>query len=115
MNKNSNTYTFLYATGLVVVVAAALAIAAMSLKDRQQKNIEIEKKQNILASVNKTEGVGKADNKAAYIEELYDKYIIEQYVVGADGNRKDGDAFTIDMEAQYDIIKKINASDVTQE
>ena len=108
MNKNSNTYTFLYATGIVLIVAIALAIAAMGLKDKQEKNIEIEKQQNILAAVNKI-------GKAAEIEAIYSKYIIEQFVVNGNGERKDGDAFSVDMKEQYDIIKKINSSSSAQD
>jgi len=80
-----------------------LAIAAIGLKDKQEKNIEIEKQQNILAAVNKI-------GKAAEIEAIYSKYIIEQFVVNGNGERKDDDAFAVNMKEQYDIIKKINSS-----
>ena len=52
MNKQGNTYTFLYSIVLVVVVAALLAIVALSLQPAQNRNIENEKRQNILRSVN---------------------------------------------------------------
>jgi Na+-transporting NADH:ubiquinone oxidoreductase subunit C len=113
MNKNSNTYTFLYAAGLVVVVAAALAIASMSLKGIQQKNIEIEKKQNILMSVNKTDGLATASGKNEFIETHYKKYIVEEYIVGSDGQRKEGAAFLVDMKEQYELIKAIKAAKTT--
>ncbi|MDR2801850.1 MAG: NADH:ubiquinone reductase (Na(+)-transporting) subunit C [Prevotellaceae bacterium] len=115
MNKNSNTYTFLYATALVVVVATALSLTATGLKSRQQKNIEVEKKQNILRAVNKAEGLDSVPDRDAYIEELYRRYIVEEYLVDADGNKKDGDAFAMNMKMQYDIIKEINATGVTDE
>ncbi|MDR3350653.1 MAG: NADH:ubiquinone reductase (Na(+)-transporting) subunit C [Prevotellaceae bacterium] len=115
MNKNSNTYTFLYATALVVVVATALSLTSMGLKSRQQKNIEVEKKQNILLSVNKAEGLDTVPNRSAYIEELYRRYIVEACLVDADGNKKEGDAFAMNMKTQYDIIKAINAAGVTEE
>ena len=47
MDTNKNLYTVIYATVLVVLVAAALAFASEALKPKQQRNIEIEKKQNI--------------------------------------------------------------------
>ena len=52
MNKQGNTYTFIYSIILVVVVAAILAIVSLSLKPYQDENIENEKRQNILSSVN---------------------------------------------------------------
>ncbi|MDR2358780.1 MAG: NADH:ubiquinone reductase (Na(+)-transporting) subunit C [Prevotellaceae bacterium] len=115
MNKNSNTYTFLYATALVVVVATALSLTATGLKSRQQKNIEIEKKQNILLSVKKALGVDTVPDRSAYIEELYRRYIVEEYLVDAGGNRKEGEAFTMNMKTQYDIIREINASGISDE
>jgi Na+-transporting NADH:ubiquinone oxidoreductase subunit C len=53
MDTNKNLYTVIYATVLVVLVAAALAFASEALKPKQQRNIEIEKKQNILKSMNR--------------------------------------------------------------
>ena len=52
MNKQGNTYTFIYSIVLVVVVAALLAVVSLSLKPLQDENIENEKRQNILSSVN---------------------------------------------------------------
>jgi Na+-transporting NADH:ubiquinone oxidoreductase subunit C len=115
MNKNSNTYTFLYATVLVVVVATALALTATGLKNRQQKNIEVEKKENILRSVHKAEGLDSVPDRSAYVEELYRRYIVEEYLVDGEGNRKDGDAFMMSMKTQYDMIREINAAGASDE
>mgnify|MGYP003400546300 CR=1 FL=1 len=52
MNKQSNVYTIVYASVMVVVVAAVLAFTAMSLKDKQNANIEIDKMTQILSSIN---------------------------------------------------------------
>ncbi|MDR1680328.1 MAG: NADH:ubiquinone reductase (Na(+)-transporting) subunit C [Prevotellaceae bacterium] len=111
-NKNSNTYTVLYTAALVVVVATALALAATGLKSRQQANIEMEKKQAILASVHKTDSVGWQADRQAYIEMLYAKYIVEQYIIGEGGVRREGDAFAVDMKAQYDIIRQLNTGNL---
>ena len=51
MDTNKNSYTVIYATVLVVLVAVVLALASYLLKDRQQRNVEIETKQMILKSV----------------------------------------------------------------
>lgn len=114
MNKNSNTYTFLYAVVLVVVVATALALTATGLKSRQQKNIEVEKKQNILLSVHKAGALDSVPDRSVYVEELYQRYIVEEYLVDGEGNRKDGEAFTMNMKTQYDIIRKINAASASE-
>ncbi|MDR0728967.1 MAG: NADH:ubiquinone reductase (Na(+)-transporting) subunit C [Prevotellaceae bacterium] len=111
-NKNSNGYTVLYTTALVVVVATALALTATGLKSRQQANIAMEKKQAILAAVHKTDSVDDQPNKRTYIEVLYKKYIVEQYIVGEGGERKEGDAFAVDMKTQYDIIRQIDAGNL---
>ena len=69
MNKQGNTYTILYASIMVVIVAALLAIVSVSLKPMQQANIEIDKKKQILTSVNLAPTTQNA-------VELYGKYII---------------------------------------
>jgi Na+-transporting NADH:ubiquinone oxidoreductase subunit C len=107
MNKNSNTYTFLYAAGLVVVVASALAMASIGLRKPQEKNIAIEKKLNILSTVGKGASGDEIKDKDTYIEAQYDNYIVESFIVSGNGERKAGDAFQIDMKAEYDKIKVI--------
>ncbi|MFA9371335.1 MAG: NADH:ubiquinone reductase (Na(+)-transporting) subunit C [Labilibaculum antarcticum] len=78
MNTQSNTYTFLYASVMVVLVAAVLSFAALQLKPRQTRNIEIEKKQDILKAVN----VASTPENA---EELYSKYIVKALIVNSEG------------------------------
>ena len=51
MNRQGNLYTIIYIVALVVVVGAALAFTSISLKDRQQANVEADKMAQILASV----------------------------------------------------------------
>lgn len=91
MDRNSNQYTFLYAAAMVILVAALLATVAMSLRPRQERNAEIEKKQNILASVN-------IQTTPANAEEIYSERIQNQYVINAQGERVEGvDAFEIEL------------------
>lgn len=85
MNKQSNTYIITYAIVMVVVVAAVLSFAAISLKPIQQRNIEIEKKSDVLQSVGLLTIDEKAD-KTAQIEQEYDKYIIKSFLVNAAGD-----------------------------
>lgn len=96
MNKQGNTYTFLYSTILVVVVAALLAIVALWLQPKQNENIENEKRQNILRSVN-------IQSTALDSKELFDKYIVKQFVVNSKGEEVEGNAFTIDLAAQSKV------------
>ncbi|MCW0481142.1 NADH:ubiquinone reductase (Na(+)-transporting) subunit C [Gaoshiqia sediminis] len=93
MDRNGNVYTFIYASAMVIFVAAILSIAAINLKPFQQKNIEIEKKQNILASVNIV-----ADAQSA--TQIYSERIVNSYVVNASGEKIDGDAFSVDLKKE---------------
>jgi len=102
MNTQGNTYTVLYAAIMVIVVAAVLSTAAISLKPRQDKNVEVEKKQNILASLHKAENADQAKNKTAYIEEEYKKYITDSYIVNSKGEKVPGDAFAVDLHVEND-------------
>ena len=51
MDINKNSFTFVFATIMVIIVAALLSVAYIQLKPFQDKNIELEKQQNILRSV----------------------------------------------------------------
>ena len=94
MRSYSNTYIFLFSVIMVVVVAAILSVAAMTLQPMQKKNIEINKKQNILTSIN-------IESTADNAEDLYSKYILENYAVNSKGEIKEGvDAFKIDMKKE---------------
>ncbi len=93
MNSNSNVYTFIYASVMVILVAAILSFTAISLKPLQTKNIEVEKKKNILASVNIE---ANADNA----EEIYADKIVNSYVVNSKGETLDSDAFKVDLKKQ---------------
>lgn len=99
MNRNSNTYTIVYAAVMVILVSAALAVAAISLKEPQEKNKEVEKKMNILLAVEKAQDVATVSDKNAYVEDEFKKYIVEQFLVDAAGNKVEGDAFNVDLKA----------------
>lgn len=93
MNKQGNTYTFLYSVVLVVVVAAVLAIVALSLQPAQNKNIENEKRQNILSSVNISSTAEESKTK-------FEEYIKDQFIVNSKGEKVEGDAFAVDLAKQ---------------
>ena len=93
MDRNGNTYTFLYAAIMVILVAAVLASVSMALKPRQKRNFEIEKKKNILASVN-------IESDATNAEKIYSEKILKEYVVNVKGEETDGDAFNTDLKKE---------------
>jgi Na+-transporting NADH:ubiquinone oxidoreductase subunit C len=88
MDTNNNTYTVIYATIMVVIVAALLALASYLLKDRQQRNVELETKQQILKSVKLGGDSENAPDKATYIESLYAKHIAEEKIEKEDETLK---------------------------
>lgn len=94
MNRNGNTYTVLYAAIMVILVAAILASVSMALKPRQVRNIEIEKKQSILASVNIASTTENADD-------IYSQKIVTQYVINTKGEKVEGNAFNIDLKKEH--------------
>lgn len=52
IDTNSNTYTILYAVVIVVVVAFLLAFVSSALRSRQEVNVALDKKKQILAALN---------------------------------------------------------------
>ena len=82
VNKDSNGYTFMFAIALVVVVGAGLASISIGLKPFQEKNGQIKKKMDILASINVQEINGSDTLPISRIndEMIYDQYIIEEEV-----------------------------------
>ncbi|MEA3317973.1 MAG: NADH:ubiquinone reductase (Na(+)-transporting) subunit C [Bacteroidota bacterium] len=99
MKSFSNTYIFIFSTIMVVIVAALLSSAAILLQPLQKRNIEINKKQNILSSIN-------IESNAKNAEKIYKQNITESYVIDYKGNIKTGiDAFKINLKKE--ITKEI--------
>lgn len=95
MNTNSNIYTFIYSSVLVIIVAAALAFTAYKLQPIQDKNVRVEKMQNILSSVGIESTVKDAEDK-------FNKYITSQIAVDGKGQIVDGvDPFNINLKVEY--------------
>lgn len=94
MNVQSNSYTFIYSSVIVVVVATLLALAATALKPAQDRNVEIEKKQNILSSV-------RIPSTREDVKKLYDQYITDGYTINSVGKKVEGvDPFTINLREE---------------
>ncbi|HUS87173.1 MAG TPA: NADH:ubiquinone reductase (Na(+)-transporting) subunit C [Bacteroidales bacterium] len=94
MKQFSNRYIFMFATIMVAIVAFVLSSAAMFLQPKQERNAEIEKKRNILASV----GVMATKNDA---EELFDKYVTTSFVLNSSSELlEDVKAFDVEMKKE---------------
>jgi Na+-transporting NADH:ubiquinone oxidoreductase subunit C len=94
MKDFSNKYIFVFSVVMVTIVAALLSTTAMVLQPKQEKNREIEKKRNILASVRI-----EADRTNA--AELFDKTIKKSLVINTKGEEVVSvDPFTIDLRSE---------------
>jgi len=89
MKQFTNRYIFIFSAVMVIVVAALLSLAATLLQPAKERNLEIEKKRNMLESIN-------VPTTRENTEELYDKYIAESFVLNSGGELVTGvDAFTV--------------------
>ena len=93
MDVNKNTYTFSFAIIMVILVAAILSITFIQLKPLQDKNIELEKKQNILSSI----GVNILRDSS---EIVYPIYIKEEILINSNGEVVNGSAFDVDLSVE---------------
>ena len=105
MRSFSNTYIFVFSLIMVTIVAVLLSFVSMQLKPRQEMNIQIEKKQDVLRSVGKAENVAEVDDKDSYINEEFATFITDSYVVDYEGNRVEADAFAVMLGLDAEIRK----------
>lgn len=77
MNTNSNSYTIIYASVMVIIVAFLLAFVSSSLKEVQNKNVELDTKKQILAALKVTDVVD--------AEAEYNKYVKGDMLMQEDG------------------------------
>ncbi len=103
INTNSNVYTICYAAIMVVLVAFLLAFVSSALKPAQDANVAIDKKSQILASLN-VRGLAKSE-----VEAKYDALIQETCVLTPDGQVVEGaDAFEVETKEigdKYPVYK----------
>lgn len=90
MNKDSNVYTIIYASVMVVLVALLLAYTSETLRPMQAKNEAVDKMRQILTSI-------KIESTNANAEELYNKLVVDSYLVNAQGEKMEGDAFGTEL------------------
>ena len=91
--RQSNTYIVLYSAAITIVCGGLLAFASVSLKDKQDANIALEKKQNILSSVITLK---EGDD----VNALYESQV-KGFVLDFSGNIKEGM-----MPEQVDLAKE---------
>lgn len=87
----SNRYIFIYASVMVLIVALVLSSAAMFLRPLQERNMRIEKMQNILATINIKASRGEA-------EQMFSQYIVGTKLINTMGEEIEGDAFEVDLQ-----------------
>lgn len=89
----SNRYVFIYASVMVIVVALVLSMAATLLRPLQERNMRIEKMQNILSTI----GIPAPRSQAI---ELFEQYIQVSKVLNHLGEEIEGDAFEVDLQEE---------------
>ena len=104
MDKNSSGFTFLFSCIMVVVVAVLLSLAAIGLGPYQERNIRLEKMQNILGSID-------VKSKPEEAEKLFKQYIKQEVVLNNKGEmvKNDISAFDIDLKKELDKARAGNA------
>jgi len=92
--RQSNLYIVIYAAVLTIVCGGLLALASEGLKERQQFNIALEQKKNILSTV--IELKDGQDISALYAKD------VNEFVVDFQGNVKEGvNPKDVDLAAEY--------------
>ena len=76
MNTNKNSYILIYSTVMVILIAFLLSFVSNALKDRQEANVKLDKKRQILSSL-------RIDLRGQDVEALFDKYIIDGWVINS--------------------------------
>lgn len=102
LNTNSNTYTIIYASVVVIIVAFLLAFVSSLLKAPSEANERIDKKKQILASLN----IRSLDN--SLVESKYAEVVTADLVIDSKGDtvnageEKDKAGFTINRKDMND-------------
>ncbi|MFO7789330.1 MAG: NADH:ubiquinone reductase (Na(+)-transporting) subunit C [Bacteroidota bacterium] len=97
MDKNSNTYIFLFAIIMIVIVAAVLSVISTQLQPLQDKNVKVQKMQDILAAM-------RIETTADEAVADYEKYITGSKVVNNKGEEID-QVKAFDVEIKKEIAK----------
>lgn len=83
MNRENSGYTIIYASVMVIIVALGLAFTHQVLSEKQTANVNIDKMQQILRSLN-------INAKANEAQGQYDALVKNAYLINSDGNKIEG-------------------------
>ena len=101
MNTNSNNYTIIYASVMVIIVAFLLAFVSSSLKETQNKNVQLDTKKQILSALN----IKNVQN----VDAEYQKYIKADMLVTEDGTLTENtEAFATNYEKEAKENKRFH-------
>lgn len=115
----SNSYIFKYSAAMVILVAALLAGAAIVLQPAQDRNVKVEKIQDMLMSA-------KINSNPDNAEKLFEQHIVKEVVINADGEevsvysggkfeKGDRRAFDIDLKAELKIKQEAEQGKTKQQ
>jgi Na+-transporting NADH:ubiquinone oxidoreductase subunit C len=86
---------------MVILVATLLSFVSEQLRPFQEKNVEIEKKLDILRSVGIARNLEQVKDKDSFVEQAYDQNIAKSFAVNVDGDVIENvDAFRINLKAE---------------
>lgn len=94
LNTNSNVYTIIYAVIIVVVVAFLLAFVSRSLADKQNANVALDKKKQILYALNIRH---LSDEQAT---EKYNEVVKNDAILNIEGQWTDAEGKVIDNPSE---------------
>ena len=99
-NTNSNLYIIIYSIVLVVIVAFGLAFVYTSLKDKQEANVALDVKKQVLAALDIREFTDDAD-----AEQKYKQIVLDVDTVSAE---KNAIVYTCKLNGEDKYILSVN-------
>jgi len=79
---------------MVILIAFLLGFTSQTLKERQQQNEAIDKKRQILRSIN-------VETNRANVESEFERLVTDSFIIDANGNRIEGNAFEINLADEW--------------
>jgi len=97
MKTENNAYIIIYAAIMVILVALGLSFTHQALNERQNKNIQIDKMQQILRSL-------KIDAATAEAEGIYTDLITDAYLINIEtGQKKESSAGVLPTDSAFTV------------
>jgi len=98
---HKNSYVFLFAASVTITCSILLASAANLLKERQQENVRLDMRKNILASAGFLSG--DMEYKRQEILSIYDENI-KSMVINISGEKSDKSVDQLDAKKDLDLL-----------